>query len=82
MPIEPVSIAASSERMSPKMFSVRITSKSRGTRDELHCGVVHQQMVELDRRDALAATRSTVSRHSREVSRTFALSTLVTLRAR
>ena len=29
-PIEPVSIAASSERMSPNMFSVRITSKWRG----------------------------------------------------
>ena len=30
MPIEPVSIAASSLRMSPNMFSVRITSKWRG----------------------------------------------------
>ena len=30
IPIEPVSIAASSERMSPNMFSVRITSKWRG----------------------------------------------------
>ena len=48
MPIEPVSIAASSLRMSPNMFSVRITSKWRGRGDELHRGVVDEQVLELD----------------------------------
>ena len=51
MPIEPVSIAASSERMSPNMFSVRITSKCRGAEIELHGGVVDEHMLELDVRE-------------------------------
>ena len=32
MPMEPVSIAAASDRMSPKILPVTITSKSRGRR--------------------------------------------------
>ena len=78
MPIEPVSIAASSERMSPNMFSVTITSKWRGA--------------EISRIAALSTSRCsssmwgnsapwsppTTSRHSRLVSSTLALSTLVT----
>ena len=48
IPSEPVSIAASSLRMSPNRFSVRITSKRDGIGDELHRGVVDQQVVELD----------------------------------
>ena len=48
MPIEPVSIAASSERMSPNMFSVRIVSKSARRGDELHGGVVDEHVLELD----------------------------------
>ena len=48
IPSEPVSIADSSLRMSPKRFSVTITSKSAGPRDELHRGVVDEQVVELD----------------------------------
>ena len=51
IPIEPVSIAASSERMSPNMFSVRITSKRAGRGDELHRGVVDEHVLELDLRE-------------------------------
>ena len=83
MPIEPVSMAASSERMSPNMFSVRITSKRRRRGDELHGGVVDEHVLELDVGElARRAARSTTSRHSREVSSTLALSTLVTRAAR
>ena len=57
-PIEPVSIAASSLRMSPNMFSVRITSKWRGVGDELHRGVVDEQVLELDVRELLARGRA------------------------
>ena len=53
IPIEPVSIAASSLRMSPNMFSVRITSKWRGADDELHRGVVDEHVLELDVRELL-----------------------------
>ena len=79
IPSEPVSIAASSLRMSPNMFSVRITSKSAGREHELHRGVVDEHVLERDVL-ALAPCASTILRHSREVSRTFALSTLVTFR--
>ena len=46
-------MAASSLRMSPNMFSVRITSKWRGAADELHGGVVDEQVLELDVRELL-----------------------------
>ena len=58
IPIEPVSIAASSLRMSPNRFSVRITSKWRGRGDELHRGVVDEQVLELDVRELLASGRA------------------------
>ena len=45
-PIEPAIIAASSERMSPNMFSVSSTSKCRGARDQLHRRVVDQHVLE------------------------------------
>ena len=81
IPIEPVIIAASSERMSPNMFSVTITSKCAGRRDQLHGGVVDEQMLELDVRELGARGRPvTTSRQSRYVSSTLALSTLVTSR--
>ena len=82
IPIEPVSMAASSLRMSPNMFSVRITSNCAGLRHQLHRRVVHQQVLELDVGVLRRRGASTTSRHSREVSSTFALSTLVTFRAR
>ena len=50
-----------------------------GPGDELHRGVVHQHVVELDVRSSPPRRRSTVSRQRREVSSTFALSTEVTL---
>ena len=47
--------------------------------DELHRGVVDEHVLELDVRElAASAARTTTSRHSREVSSTFALSTLDT----
>ena len=48
IPSEPVIIADSSLRMSPNMFSVTITSKCGGVGDELHRGVVDEQVVEGD----------------------------------
>ena len=60
------------------MFSVSRTSKSRRPRDQLHGGVVDEHVLELDLAGSRAATCSTVSRQSRDVSRMFALSTEVT----
>ena len=48
MPIEPVSIAASSERMSPNMLPVTITSNFFGALHQLHRGVVDVHVVERD----------------------------------
>ena len=81
IPIEPVIIAASSLRMSPNMFSVTITSKSRGVGDELHRGVVDEHVLERDVGTPSAA-RGDRRAPQAAVSRTLALSTLVTLRAR
>ena len=41
MPMEPVSMEASSERMSPKMLPVAMTVELFGCAHELHGGVVH-----------------------------------------
>ena len=57
IPIEPVSIAASSLRMSPNMFSVTITSKSPRRGDELHRGVVDEHVLERDVGNSAAWTR-------------------------
>ena len=78
MPIDPVSIAASSLRMSPNMFSVTITSKWRGAGDQLHRGVVDEHVLELDVGELARVKSRTTSRHRRLVSSTLALSTLVT----
>jgi hypothetical protein len=76
IPSEPVSMAASSLRMSPNMFSVRITSKSAGR--ETSCIAALSTSMCSRGVSCSPATRSTTLRHSRDVSRTFALSTLVT----
>ena len=82
MPSDPVSIAASSLRMSPNMFSVSDHVELGRPRDQLHRGVVDQQVLERDVARP-PPMRATTSRQSRDVSRTFALSTLVTfVRAR
>jgi hypothetical protein len=46
MPIEPVSIAASSDRMSPNMLPVTTTSKAFGRLDQLHRRVVDVHVLE------------------------------------
>ena len=48
MPIEPVSIAASSDRMSPNMLPVTTTSNFFGALHQLHRGVVDVHVVERD----------------------------------
>ena len=52
-----------------------------GARDQLHRGVVDEHVLELRRPGSRRATRSTVSRHRREVSRMLALSTETTCAA-
>ena len=78
MPSEPVSMAASSLRMSPNMFSVRITSNSVGFATS--CMAALSTSMCSSGSDSCSAKCSTVFRQRREVSRMFALSTLVTLR--
>jgi hypothetical protein len=78
IPSEPVSIAASSLRMSPNMFSVSKTSNSAGL--ETSCMAALSTSMCSSGVSSPAAMRSTVLRHRREVSRMLALSTLVTLR--
>ena len=76
-PIDPAIIAASSERMSPNMFSVSTTSKAAGF--EISCIAALSTSRCSSRTSGWSrATCSTVSRHRREVSRMFALSTEVT----
>ena len=60
------------------MFSVTITSKSLGL--ETSCIAALSTSTCSSGTSKSAATSTTVARHSREVSRTLALSTLVTLR--
>ena len=48
MPSEPVSIAATSESMSPKRLSVTMTSNCLGAADELHAAGVGEHVGELD----------------------------------
>ena len=75
-PIEPVSIAASSVRMSPNMFSVTITSKSARRRRRAASRRCRRACARARRPGTpRACTRVTTSRHSREVSSTLALST-------
>jgi hypothetical protein len=67
-------------RMSPNMFSVTITSKSRGRLQQMHGRGVHQHVLEAHVGKLRRQMRSTVARHRREVSSTLALSTEVSLR--
>jgi len=76
-PIEPATIAASSERMSPNMFSVSTTSKSAG-RATSCIAALSTSMCSSATPSKRLATPSTVSRQSRDVSRMFALSTETT----
>ena len=46
IPMEPVTILASSDKISPNMFSVRITSNCAGFMYKLHCTVVNQHMLQ------------------------------------
>ena len=78
IPIEPVSIAASSLRMSPNMFSVRITSKCRGAAISCIAALSTSRCSSSMFGNSVAWTSRTTSRHSRLVSSTLALSTLVT----
>ena len=79
MPSEPVIWAASSERMSPNMFSVTTTSKSAGRL--MSCIAVLSTSRSSSSTSGYSSswTRWTISRHMREVSSTLRLSTLVTL---
>ena len=78
MPSEPVSMAASSLRMSPNRFSVTITSKSAGRETSCIAALSTSRWSSGTSGNSSACTRVTVSRHRREVSSTLALSTLVT----
>ena len=73
-----MSIAASSLRMSPNMFSVRITSKWRGAATSFIAAESTSWCSSSTFGNSSECTRVTTSRHSRLVSSTFILSTLVT----
>ena len=80
-PSPPVTAAASSERMSPNMFSVTITSKRSGALTSCIAALSTSMCSSVDVRDSRRATSFATRRHIREVSSTFALSTEVTLPA-
>jgi hypothetical protein len=67
MPIEPASIDASSDRMSPKMLPVTITSNCFGARTELHRGVVDVHVRQRDVRIVLAEARDDLAPQDRRV---------------
>ena len=81
MPIEPVSIAAASDRMSPNTLPVTITSNCLGARISMHRRRVDEEMRELDI-GILGADARHTSRQSCIVSSTLALSTEHTFRRR
>ena len=80
-PSEPATAPASSLRMSPNMFSVTITSNCAGARTSCMAQVSTSRCSRVTSGNSRATT-STVSRQSREVSSTLALSTEVTFRRR
>ena len=80
IPSEPVSIAASSERMSPNMFSVTITSNSLGLATSCMAALSTSRWSSGVSENSAACRSRTTSRHNRLVSSTLALSTLVTRR--
>jgi hypothetical protein len=68
---------ASSDRMSPNMFSVTMTSNWAGSR--INCIAELSTSWSMSSTSGYStATRCTTSRHRRDVSSTFALSTLCT----
>ena len=78
MPIEPVNIEASSDRMSPKRLPVTITSNCLGLRTSC-IAQLSTYMCESSISGKAFASSVTTSRQSCEVSSTFALSTEQTL---
>ena len=82
MPIEPVSIDASSDRMSPNMLPVTMTSNCFGLRTSCMAALSTYMWVELDVADTRRATSVTTSRQNCVVSSTLALSTEHSLRWR
>ena len=81
MPMEPLIMEASSERISPKRFSVTITSNWLGSRT-ICMAALSTYMWRSSTSGYSAATSVTTRRHSREQSSTLALSTEVTRRRR
>ncbi|MNI74483.1 hypothetical protein D3C73_1305690 [compost metagenome] len=75
MPIEPVSMAASSDRMSPNRLPVTITSNWRGLRTNC-IAALSTYMCDSSTSGYSRATSMTMSRQNCEVSSTLALSTL------
>ena len=76
-PMDPVIWLASSERMSPNMLLVTTTSNCDGRRTSC-IAALSTSMSDSVTSGYSSATRCTVSRHSREVSSTLALSIDVT----
>ena len=81
MPIDPVSIEASSDRMSPNMLPVTITSNCFGLRTSCIAQLSTYMCVSSTSGNARASAVTT-SRQSWDVSSTFALSTEQTRRER
>ena len=81
MPIEPVSIAAASDRMSPNMLPVTITSNFFGARTSC-IAALSTYMCSSSTSWYSLCTSVTMSRQNWNVSSTLALSTLVTRRSR
>ena len=77
MPMEPMIWLASSERMSPKRFSVTITSNWLGSRT-ICMAALSTYIWRSSTSGYSSATAVTVFRHRREVSSTLALSMEVT----
>ena len=73
MPMLPVSMPASSLRMSPNRFSVQTTSNWRGSRTSC-MAQLSTSMLRISTSGWRAATRCATARHSRLLSSTLALS--------
>ena len=77
MPMEPVIILASSDKMSPNRFSVTMTSNWEGFFTSCMAALSTSISAHSTSGNS-AAVRCTTFRHSREVSKTLALSTETT----
>src|SRR3546814_7393555 len=78
MPMEPVSMAAASDNMSPKIFPVTMTSNCFGARMSIIAAASTNRCVS-STSGYCVETHVTTSRHNCPVSRTLALSTEQTL---